>query len=153
LADLLLHVVDAASDERDDNIEQVNKVLQEIGADKQRQIMVYNKIDLLGNIEPHIDLDEHGMPLRVWISARQGLGIQQLYEAIALALENGQWIGKISLAPQYGQLRAQLFALGVIESETYDEKGNAILQVNIPLADINRLAKKMAFEWEEFVVS
>lgn len=152
-ADLLLHVVDAASDEREDNIESVNKVLQEIGADKQRQIMVYNKIDLLGNVEPHIDVDENNMPERVWISAQQGLGIEQLYDAIALALENGQWIGKLSLAPQYGQLRAQLFALGVIESESYDEKGNVILAVNIPQVEINKLCKKLCIDWEEFVAS
>lgn len=153
LADLLLHVVDAASDERDDNIDAVNKVLQEIGADKQRQIMIYNKIDLLGNVEPHIDFDENGMPERVWISARQGDGIEQLYEAIAMALENGQWIGNIRLAPQYGQLRALLFEMGVIESESYDEKGNVIMSVNIAQAEINRLSKKLAIDWEEFVIS
>ncbi len=153
LADLLLHVVDAASDERDDNIEAVNKVLQEIGADKQRQILVYNKIDLLGNVEPHIDFDEGGMPERVWISAQEGMGIEQLYEAIGMALENGQWLGKICLPPQYGQLRALLFEMGVIEAENYDEKGNVILSVNIPQAEINRLSKKLSIDWQKFVIS
>lgn len=151
-ADLLLHVVDAASDDRDDNIEAVNQVLAEIGADKQRQIVIYNKIDLMGNVTPHIDVDESGMPVRVWVSARAGLGINELNQAIALALDNGQWIGKIMLTPNLGQLRAQLFALGVIENEAYNEQGNTILSVNIPTAELNRLCKKLTIDWQEFVI-
>ena len=86
MADLLLHVVDASAPERDDNIEQVNRVLAEIGADGQRQIIVYNKIDRLAAVEPHIDFGEDGKPLRVWISARDNLGIDLLREAIASTL-------------------------------------------------------------------
>lgn len=151
LADLLLQVVDAAAEERDDNIAAVNQVLQDIGADKQRQIMVYNKIDLLGNVEPHIDTDEEGMPVRVWLSARSGQGLDLLYEAIAKALDNGHWAGTISLSPQQAALRAQLFALGVIESESYDQDGFAILQVNIPRVEINRISKKLGLDWQSLI--
>jgi GTP-binding protein HflX len=106
----------------------------------------------MGNVESHIDLDESGMPERVWLSAKHGWGIEQLYEAIGLALDNGHWVGNIRLTPNLGQLRAQLFAMGVIESEEYDVNGNAILAVNIPIADLNRLSKKLSIDWQEFVV-
>jgi len=73
-ADLLLHVVDITAEERDDTIEQVNQVLAEIGASEVPQLMVFNKLDRLGNIEPRVDMWEDkpasGVLLkrvRVWI--------------------------------------------------------------------------------------
>ena len=53
LADLLLHVVDAASPVRDDQIAQVNKVLLEIGAQAVPQVVVFNKIDAAGLQQRH----------------------------------------------------------------------------------------------------
>ena len=73
-ADLLLHVVDAASTTRDAQIAAVNAVLAEIGADHIPQILAYNKIDLTGG-EPRVERDEYGKIARVWISAGQGLGL------------------------------------------------------------------------------
>ena len=73
-ADLLLHVVDAASTTRDAQIAAVNAVLAEIGAAHIPQILVYNKIDLTGG-EPRVERDEYGKIARVWISAGQGLGL------------------------------------------------------------------------------
>lgn len=153
LADLLLHVVDCATDERDDNIEQVNVVLKEIGAEKQRQILVYNKIDLLEGIEPHIDFDEQGNPIRVWVSARNNLGIDELYQAIAQVLGSTYWQGNMRLGPEQSQLRSRLYELNVVEAESYDDQGNVILQVNIPKVEKSRLEKKMTTDWQQFVVS
>ncbi len=73
-ADLLLHVVDAASTTRDAQIAAVNAVLAEIGADHIPQVLVYNKIDLTGG-EPRVERDEYGKIERVWISAGQGSGL------------------------------------------------------------------------------
>lgn len=73
-ADLLLHVVDARSPTRDAQIAAVNSVLAEIGADHIPQVLVYNKIDLSGG-EARVERDEYGKIGRVWISARQGLGL------------------------------------------------------------------------------
>jgi len=73
-ADLLLHVVDAASTTRDAQIAAVNAVLAEIGAAHIPQILIYNKIDLTGG-EPRVERDEYGKIARVWISAGQGLGL------------------------------------------------------------------------------
>ena len=81
-ADLLLHVVDASTDERDAQINAVNEVLAEIGADAIPQVLVLNKIDLTAHL-PRVDRDEYGKISRVWISAESGSGLG----AVHLALE------------------------------------------------------------------
>jgi GTP-binding protein HflX len=81
-ADLLLHVVDAASPVRMEQIEQVNTVLQEIGADHIPQILVWNKIDAAG-LEPSVERDEYDKIRRVFISAQTGDGLNLLRDAIA----------------------------------------------------------------------
>ena len=81
-ADLLLHVVDAASPVRMDQIEQVNMVLKEIGADHIPQILVWNKIDASGQ-EPGVERDEYDKIQRVFISAQSGAGIGLLRSALS----------------------------------------------------------------------
>ena len=81
-ADLLLHVVDAASPVRMDQIEQVNLVLKEIGADHIPQILVWNKIDAAGQ-EPGIERNEYDKIRRVFISAQTGAGADLLRSALS----------------------------------------------------------------------
>ena len=81
-ADLLLHVVDAASPVRNEQIEQVNAVLTEIGADHVPQVLVWNKIDLAG-LPPAIERDEYDKIRRVFVSAHTGEGIDLLRQSIA----------------------------------------------------------------------
>jgi len=85
-ADLLLHVVDAASPVRMEQIEQVNLVLKEIGADHVPQILVWNKIDAVG-LEPAVEYDEYGKIQRVFVSAKSGAGLDLLREAVAASLK------------------------------------------------------------------
>nr|WP_267253707.1 GTPase HflX [Noviherbaspirillum soli] len=80
-ADLLLHVVDAASPTRLEQVEEVNAVLREIGADRIPQILVWNKIDAAG-LEPAVERDEYDKIRRVFISAQTGAGLDLLREAI-----------------------------------------------------------------------
>ncbi len=76
-ADLLLHVVDAASPVRDAQIAQVNKVLADIGADKVPQIIVYNKIDLAG-LPAGVERDACGRIRAIRVSAASGAGIGEM---------------------------------------------------------------------------
>ena len=80
-ADLLLHVVDAASPIRDRQVEEVNKVLAEIGAAAVPQILVMNKIDLSG-VPAGVDRDDYGNIRRVRLSARTGAGLGELRQAL-----------------------------------------------------------------------
>jgi len=81
-ADLLLHVVDSASGDRDAQIEAVNDVLEEIGAAQVPQILVWNKIDATG-VEPAVERDAYGKITRVRVSARTGAGLDLLRQALA----------------------------------------------------------------------
>jgi GTP-binding protein HflX len=83
-ADLLLHVVDASSPVRDRQIDEVNRVLTEIGAESIPQLLVWNKIDLNG-AQPGIDRDDCGSIARVRLSARTGAGLDALRQALAEA--------------------------------------------------------------------
>jgi len=83
-ADLLLHVVDASSPQRDEQIAEVDKVLEEIGAADIPRILVYNKIDRSSH-EAGVERDEHGTISRVFVSAIERTGLDALRGAIVEA--------------------------------------------------------------------
>lgn len=80
-ADLLLHVVDASSPDREQQINAVNTVLEEIGAANVTQVLVWNKIDLTAGAAG-LDRDEYGRIKRVRLSARTGAGLGFIRDAL-----------------------------------------------------------------------
>jgi GTP-binding protein HflX len=80
-ADLLLHVADAASDVREAQVEEVDKVLAEIGAANIPRVLVWNKIDRNG-LPPGVDRDEYDRIRRVRLSAKTGDGVDGLRRAL-----------------------------------------------------------------------
>ena len=82
-ADLLLHVVDRANIEYQEQIDAVNKVLEEIGAAGVPQVLVFNQIDRVPGMEPEIVRDAHGKILNIKVSAFTGAGIDGLREVLA----------------------------------------------------------------------
>lgn len=141
-ADLLLHVVDAASPDRDIQIEAVNEVLQEIGS-QSRILMVYNKIDCLESHEPRIDFDEQGKPGAVWLSARDNIGIEQLHDALAQLLVDDLQHFTLHLQPHYAKLRAQLFAINAIQKEDMGDDGTSCVTVQLSLAELNAILRRV----------
>ena len=81
-ADLLVHVVDASAPDRDDQVAEVSRVLEEIGAADVPMLMVYNKIDAVG-WSPEVVRDPCGSIDRVMVSARDGAGLGALRDALA----------------------------------------------------------------------
>lgn len=81
-ADLLLHVVDSAAADRDAQMQEVNRVLQEVGAGEVPQIIVWNKIDLTA-AGPGVERDEYARIARVRLSATCGEGLDQLRASLA----------------------------------------------------------------------
>ncbi|MGJ8646728.1 MAG: ribosome rescue GTPase HflX [Marinomonas colpomeniae] len=134
-ADLLLHVVDAADSYRDDNIAHVGVVLKEIGADEVPTLTVFNKIDALPAGEPRIDRDVDGNPYRVWLSARDGQGLDLLKQAVAELLAVDVFNEKLYLPSNCGRLRAMLFEHGAVKNEHFDERGQSVLEVKLPKKD------------------
>jgi GTP-binding protein HflX len=137
-ADLLLHVVDCATEERAEHSQQVREVLDEIGAGEVPQLEVYNKIDLLEG-EPRLERDGDGLPQRVWVSAASGAGMDILRAAIAELVGDDMVAEELALAPQEGALRAALYRLGAVRSERYGSDGVAHVSVRLPRADWERL--------------
>ena len=145
-ADLLLHVIDAADPLRDERIGQVDAVLAEIGAGEIPQLLVYNKIDRLDEtMRPRHDLPggglEHGMRERVWISARDGLGLDLLRDALGARLGLRRIRSELQLLPHSGRLRARLHELGAVRGESHDEHGWR-LQLDLAEADALRIASQ-----------
>ena len=87
-ADLLLHVVDAANPHYPEQIQQVQKVLREIGADEIPQILVFNKLDAMnpeerpGVLKDSYDLEGRQV-VRLFLSARNAQGLEALRTELA----------------------------------------------------------------------
>jgi GTPase len=155
-ADLLLHVIDAADPLRDERIAQVEAVLEEIGAGDIPQLLVYNKIDRLEGAVPHHDLalqpvgegepvDAHGLEEiareRVWLSARDGSGLDLLRAALVARLGLRRVAGTVHLPARSGRLRARLYELEAVRAETHDDDGGGwVIEVDLALSDAEKLA-------------
>ena len=143
-ADLLLHVIDCAHESHEDYIEEVNDVLEEIGADSVFQLKVFNKIDLLDAFDPRIEYGENGAPEKVWISAQKGLGLELLLEAISEVLAGTLVSETIRIAPDQARLRSKLYEKGFIEAERIDESGFYHLCVRLPKGELERMVQQGA---------
>ncbi len=152
-ADLQLHVIDVADNRRQENIEQVNEVLKEIEADDVPQLLIYNKIDAVEELTPRIDRDAEGKPIRVWISAKTGEGCELVLTAITECLEMQMLDCDLKLPAKYGRLRGALYKLNSINKEEFDEFGNWLLNIRVPINDWNRLKKDNGAEIEEFIIT
>ena len=161
-ANLLLHVIDAHDDERHAYMDQVNRVLKEIGAGDIPQIEVYNKIDQVEGVEPRIDYDKDGRPCRVWLSAQSGEGVDLLlqaltqhflesgsscegdleesvsnalpFDSVLQGVDGGLIRQELLLAANAGRLRAQLYEWDVVieEGEPVDGSGYRIIVMATP---------------------
>jgi GTP-binding protein HflX len=130
-ADLLLHVIDANAEDRDETIIQVNQVLNEIGADNIKQLQIFNKIDLLDEFAPRIDRDEEGQPIRIWLSAQHGLGIELLVQALTEIFSASKVRKLCHLLPTQGDIRAKLFSAARIINEESNEQGGWNISIEI----------------------
>ncbi len=150
-ADLLLHVIDAADEERSSHIEQVHLVLDEIGAMDLPILEVFNKIDLLDNFEPQIQRNDLGVPVRVWISAQEGLGLDLLAQALAERLGEDVIQEWLVLEPGEARLRAQFYEAGAVLGERIADDGRQQVEVRLPRSDFNRMLKREGWQMETFL--
>jgi GTP-binding protein HflX len=150
-ANLLLHVIDSASDDRDHNIQQVELVLNEIEADEVPQLKVYNKIDLLEHAEPRIDRDEHGAPVAVWLSAQAKVGFELLTQAISELVAEELFQETIQLTPADSKLRALLYDQAAVAEETFAENGDVLLRLRLQLDDFKKVLAKTETKADRFI--
>ncbi len=140
-ADLLLEVIDVADDERTYKLQEVEKVLDEIGASRVPKIQIFNKIDLVDTIEPHVLRNDEGRVSAIWLSAEKNIGIDLLKDAIAEYFQNNHIHTYITLLPQMARLRAKLFQMDAIKSEKITEEGAFELEIFMDKREWNRLCK------------
>lgn len=148
-ATLLLHVIDSHDERRDDNIEQVESVLAEIGADEIPVLQVFNKIDLLDGFAPRIDRNEDGVPVRVWLSAVTGQGTDLLFDAIVERVGEDVVHHFVVLGPKDGKLRALLHQAGSVLSEHHESTGDTRVEVRMQNRDWNQLLSKAGVQESE----
>jgi len=145
-ADLLLHVVDAHDPERQTRIEQVNEVLDAIGAGDVPQILVYNKIDL--SAEPAQLLRDHtGRVTRLWCAAMSGSGIDLLERALGEYFMADQVQGWLYLSPVDGRLRSAIYRTGRVLQEVAEDAGGCWLEVCISAHELEALYRHEAGQY------
>jgi len=138
-ASLLLHIIDASDENRRANIEQVNAVLKEIGAESVPRIEIYNKIDLIPGQTGHIeyeqsyneDAQENVMVKRVWISAKSGEGLDLLQQVLAGYFRPVKDRVFLRLPPTAGRLRAKLYDLGCVLNVRSLDDNDALFEVEL----------------------
>lgn len=146
-ADILLHVVDASDERKEDNIEQVYQVLSSIGAADVPVIEVFNKVDQLQGVVPRIEekaesQSENELLSRVWCSAKLAEGMDLVKQTIANQLDN-QWLDlNLRISPQDFSIRSELYALHVIQNESVDNTGYMDVKIRIDAADWRRLNRQ-----------
>ncbi len=151
-ADVLLHVIDAADVERRAHAREVNNVLDEIGAGEVPQIEVFNKVDLIEDESARIETDAHGRPLRVWLSAASGEGVDDLRAVLADFCNPDMIAGVLKVPAAAGRLRSALFELGVVDDESYDDDGASRLTVTASQSDLERIVAQAGLVFEDVLV-
>ena len=139
-ADLLLHVVDAADENRASNFLEVESVLRQIDALDIPQIMVYNKIDLL-NMLPNVQLDQHGRIQQVWVSAVQDQGLELLVQALRQYFDIKCECIWLRLPPSAGSIRSDLYAKNRVLREFVDDTGYWQIEAEVPVQRVRHFAE------------
>ena len=129
-AKLLLHIIDASDPARTERIEQVNDVLQSIGASEVPVIEVYNKIDKVSDGVPHVDYKSDLKVQRVWISAEREIGLDLLLDAISEQVNDEKVAERVTIKWESGgKLRAMLYEWGAVTNETLGSEGEWVLEI------------------------
>jgi GTPase len=140
-ATLLLHVVDVSDPRRDEHIDEVNRVLAEIGAGDLPQILVFNKIDRIES-PPRIERDEEGRVSHVWLSAARSQGLDLLGGAVAERLARSARQATLRLAVSAGEVRARLYAAGLVKVERIAEDGSFEIETELSEVELLKWARE-----------
>jgi len=137
-ASLVVHLIDAADPDRLRQQTVVEEVLEGIGAGDLPRLRVYNKADRIGRAAG-IERDADGRVSSAWISAATGEGLEGLLMALAERVGDGHIRRLIHLPVECQNLRARLFAMGVVREEHWDDSGASHLEVELTRREARRL--------------
>ena len=117
-ADLLLHIVDVSNPDALNQIESVNNVLAEIGCDKSPILLALNKVDIVRKVSD-LEMLQTLFSDAVCISAKTGLGLEQLSEAVLARYKGAVVLLRVRSSQSDGRVQSFLRAYGQIVEEQY----------------------------------
>jgi GTP-binding protein HflX len=142
-ADLLLHVVDASDPLRDERIGQVREVLKSIGAGDIRELLVFNKVDLMeaetGPAAPRVVLGADGVASQAWVSAATGAGLDILRDALTHAVRPNQVRRTVHLDLPAAAVRSDLYRRNAVRAERQCDDGSWELDIELDLTEVAKL--------------
>jgi GTP-binding protein HflX len=145
-ADLVLHVIDAASPERERQVAAVRRVLDEVGAIDVPTVDVYNKIDVITTDEQRRLRD--GDPARALISAQTGVGIEELLQMVAsrLALDTRRITITFDSGKDFDRQQiARMYRVARVVSHVATN-GKVVIEADVPRRFIERLTTPLQQE-------
>jgi len=144
-ATLLLHVVDVSDPRRDEHIDEVNRVLVEIGAADLPQILVFNKIDRI-ETPARVERDESGKVSHVWLSAAKADGLDGLLQSVAERLARVAKRATLRLPVSAGELRARLYAANLVLAERIADDGAFEIDTELSEFELLKWAREPGVE-------
>jgi GTP-binding protein HflX len=144
-ATLLLHVVDVSDPRRDEHIDEVNRVLAEIGAADLPQILVFNKIDRI-DTPARVERDEAGRVSHVWLSAARATGLDLLRQSVAERLARVARRATLRLPVSAGELRARLYAANLVLAERISDDGAFEIDTELSEFELLKWAREPGVE-------
>jgi GTPase len=144
-ATLLLHVVDVSDPRREEHIDEVNRVLADIGAGDLPQILVFNKIDRIES-PAHADRDENGRVSHVWISAARAQGLDILRDAVTERLARVARRATLRVPASGGEVRARLYAANLVRAERFADDGGFEIDTELSEFELLKWAREPGVE-------
>ena len=134
-ADLLLHVIDVNDEDRQQKINEVNKILQTLDLESTAIINIFNKSDELS--------DDRISSIRsfgnICCSAITGSGLNKIKAAIRNQIRSSSFSGIIEIPLELGSLRSRIYNSGKVFNESLTNDGHLSLNIEIE----NKLFEKL----------
>jgi len=135
---LLVHVVDSSEPEFREHIDEVENVLKEIGAFDIPRVIVFNKIDLSGEL-PSVQSAVKSQNSKVWLSAETGAGLDLIERVFLEQIGSGHRVRRLRLGVESARSRARIYQLAEVCTEAVDPDGNWLLEVYVDQVTEGRL--------------
>ena len=149
---LLLHVIDLLDPEITERVEQVERVLDAIGAGDIPRLRVYNKADLI-EASSFRSLANGGSHRGLRISASTGKGLKELVETVGALLGSDRERRMLKIPSDRPRLRAAVYRIAEVADEKVDAEGNWWLELLVDAVAVGRLESQEQFQtgwWQVF---
>ena len=149
---LLLHVIDLLDPEITERVEQVERVLDAIGAGDIPRLRVYNKADLIeaSSFRSFVNgSSDRGLR----ISASTGKGLEELIETVGALLGSDRERRMLKIPSDRPRLRAAVYRIAEVADEKVDAEGNWWLELLVDAVAVGRLESQEQFQtgwWQAF---